>query len=224
MPNPKIKVCCINSLEEALLAIDCGATAIGLVGPMPSGPGIIPNDRIAKIAAAVPSSIETFMLTSETTVDGVLRHHARTNTNTIQLVDALEAGGHADLKAELPDIQIVQVIHVNDEWAMDEAMEIVHQVDAILLDSGNPKLQVKKLGGTGRTHDWDISRKIVEMSRIPVYLAGGLRPDNVAEAIKIVKPYGLDICSGVRTDGRLDPFKLRQFIEAIKYETANLRT
>ncbi|MEM1323553.1 MAG: phosphoribosylanthranilate isomerase [Bacteroidota bacterium] len=222
MPNPRIKICCISSVEEAMLAINHGATAIGLVGPMPSGPGPIPNKRITEIAQAVPEHIETFMLTSETTLDGVLRHHELTRTNTIQLVDALEAGAHADLKAELPDVQIIQVIHVHDEWAMDAAMEVVHQVDALLLDSGNPKLKVKQLGGTGRTHDWEISRKIVEMAPVPVYLAGGLHPNNVADAIRKVKPYGVDICSGVRTNGQLDRFKLEQFVAAVRYETAQL--
>jgi len=216
MSNPKIKICCISSQEEARMAIQYGATALGLVGPMPSGPGVLPDAKIAQIAAAIAPPTETFLLTSETNIDAIVHQHQQAGTTTIQLVDALVAGTHADLRNELDGVKIIQVIHVVDEWAMDQAMEIIHQVDGILLDSGNPKLAKKQLGGTGRTHDWEISRKIVEFSPIPVYLAGGLTPFNVQEAIQVVKPYGVDICSGVRTEQQLDEHKLSLFVQNIK--------
>jgi phosphoribosylanthranilate isomerase len=88
-------------------------------------------------------------------------------------------------------------------------------VDALLFDSGNPSLAVKELGGTGRVHDWSISRRIREQVNVPVFLAGGLNAGNAAEAARQVRPFGLDICSGVRTDGRLDESKLRAFVEAL---------
>jgi phosphoribosylanthranilate isomerase len=88
-------------------------------------------------------------------------------------------------------------------------------VDALLLDSGNPMLAVKEFGGTGRTHDWDISRRIVEAVGCPVFLAGGLTATNVAEAYATVRPYGLDACSGLRTDGRLDEEKLTAYCQAV---------
>ncbi len=88
-------------------------------------------------------------------------------------------------------------------------------VDAILLDSGNQKLAVKELGGTGRTHDWRISRQIVESVHVPVFLAGGLTPENVLVAIRKVRPFGLDICSGLRTNGHLDEEKVQQFFASI---------
>ena len=83
-------------------------------------------------------------------------------------------------------------------------------MDFILLDSGNQKLKIKELGGTGRTHDWTISKKIVETVDVPVFLAGGLNPDNIKEAAEFVKPFGIDLCSGVRTNGKLDEHKLKQ--------------
>ena len=89
-------------------------------------------------------------------------------------------------------------------------------VDALLLDSGNPSLAVKELGGTGRTHDWKLSRRIRDSVSIPVFLAGGLTPSNVADAVAAVEPFGLDVCSGVRSDGNLDPVKLRAFVDAVK--------
>lgn len=196
------------------MAVAHGASAIGLVARMPSGPGPIEDDLIQQIAKSVPPPIATFLLTSETMADDIINHHQRTYTNTIQLVDELSERKYTLLKKELPAIKLVQVIHVIDESSVDEAIEIADHVDALLLDSGNPKLQVKELGGTGRVHNWKLSRKIVEQSKVPVFLAGGLNAGNVRQAIDEVHPFGLDLCSSVRTNGKLDPEKLRAFFEA----------
>jgi phosphoribosylanthranilate isomerase len=211
---PQIKICCISSISEALTAIEAGASAIGLVGQMPSGPGVIPDSLIFEIARAVPETVATFLLTSETSVQEIINHHKRTQTNTIQIVDALAEGSYMQLRSALPGIRLVQVIHVIDERSIAEALEISGQVDALLLDSGNPELQVKELGGTGRTHNWKISRRICEEVNVPVYLAGGLNISNVRQAIEEVQPYGIDLCSGVRTNGLLDREKLGLFIKA----------
>lgn len=211
----KIKICCISSLEEARMAIDFGASAIGLVGQMPSGPGVISDELIGEIAAAVPPHIATFLLTSETDAQAIISHQKKVLTNTVQVVDTLRSGTYAEIRQALPSLKLVQVIHVVGEESLDEALEMAPQVDFLLLDSGNPSLAVKELGGTGRTHNWAISRRIVESSPVPVFLAGGLRPDNVRAAIEAVQPYGLDLCSGVRTEGRLDPWKLEKFFEAV---------
>jgi len=212
---PKIKICCISSIEEANLAIAKGAAALGLVAKMPSGPGIISDELIYTIAKAVPISIDTFMLTSETSAEAIIKHHKKTNTSTIQIVDALSEGTYEQIKNALPSIKIVQVIHVLNEASIEEALRISEQVDALLLDSGNPNLQTKELGGTGRVHNWNLSRKIVEQSKRPVYLAGGINPMNIKQAIEEVKPYGIDLCSGVRTNKLLDPIKLEQLFNAI---------
>ena len=140
--------------------------------------------------------------------DDLHRHHARER--------AAEAGAHRAIREELPDVKIVQVIHVTGDESVDEALRVAASVDALLLDSGNPKLAVKELGGTGRRHDWSLSRRIVDSSPVPVYLAGGLNAGNVAEAIETVRPFGVDICSGVRTDGKLDEAKLSAFMRETK--------
>jgi phosphoribosylanthranilate isomerase len=212
----RIKICCISSIEEAKLAIESGASAIGLVGKMPSGPGPIPDDLIKEIAMEVPPPIATFLLTSETSVNEIINHHHRTNTNTIQIVDQLSEGTYSQLKAALPSVRIVQVIHVIDENSVDLAIIISGQVDALLLDSGNPNLKIKELGGTGRVHDWKLSRRIRERSKCPVFLAGGLNPENVRQAIEAVQPFAVDVCSGVRTNGKLDRQKLTSFIEKVQ--------
>jgi len=209
----RVKICCISSVAEARLAIEYGASALGLVGRMPSGPGVISDETIAQIAQTVPPPIATFLLTSETDAQKILEHHKKVNTNTIQIVDELKTGTYNDIRCALPSVKIVQVIHVIDENTIEQAATVAQWVDAILLDSGNPNLQIKELGGTGRTHNWEISRAIVERLTIPVFLAGGLNPENVRQAIDAVKPFGIDLCSGVRTNCELNEAKLKRFFE-----------
>ena len=210
----RIKICCISSIEEAALAVSCGASALGLVSAMPSGPGVIDEMLIAEIIVTVPPTVATFLLTSRQEADAILDQHQRCRPNTLQLVDHVAERELVKLRRALPGIALVQVIHVTGPESIDEARAIAPLVDAILLDSGNQKLAVKELGGTGRTHDWTISRKIREQCGRPLFLAGGLRPENVADAIEQVRPFGLDICSGVRTGGKLDSSKLRAFVSA----------
>jgi phosphoribosylanthranilate isomerase len=209
---PRVKICCISSEHEARIAIDAGASAIGLVGRMPSGPGPIADELIKKIAGKIPPPVATFLLTSKTSVKEIIEHHLRTLTNTIQIVDSLSSGTYSQLKAALPGVRIVQVIHVIDETSIDEALAVSGMVDALLLDSGNPKLKVKELGGTGRVHNWKFSRQIRDHSKCPIFLAGGLNPENVREAIEAVQPFAVDVCSGVRIDGKLDKNKVESFI------------
>ncbi len=212
---PRIKICCISSIEEAQTAIQYGAAAVGLVGPMPSGPGIISNETIAAIAATIPPAISSFLLTSETTPNNIIQHHQLVHTNTIQIVDALSEGTYQQIKLALPSVKIVQVIHVINEQSVEEALQIAEQVDALLLDSGNPNLNIKVLGGTGKTHNWNLSKQIVNQTRIPVFLAGGINTENVRAAIDTVQPFGIDLCSSVRTNQQLDRQKLAAFFKAV---------
>jgi len=214
--TPRVKICCIGSVYEAALAIEYGASALGLVSHMPSGPGVISDQQIAEIAAAVPPPIGTFLLTSKQNVSHIVAQHRFCRTNCIQICDHLTSGTHRELKDALPGISIVQVIHVVGPESVDEAWTVAPHVDAILLDSGNQKLATKELGGTGRTHDWTLSRKIRDSIDIPMFLAGGLTPENVAQAIQEIGPFGLDLCSGVRTSGKLDESKLRRFFAAVR--------
>ena len=197
------------------MAIEHGASAIGLVSAMPSGPGPIAEELITEIAAPVPPGVASFLLTCKQDVASIIDQQRRTRVNTIQICDRLVDGTYEDLRQALPGISLVQVIHVTGPEAVHEALAISSHVDAILLDSGNQSLKVKELGGTGRTHDWELSRAIRESVEVPVYLAGGLKPENVAEAIRAVGPFGVDVCSGLRTDGRLDEVKLKSFFAAI---------
>lgn len=216
MRNIKVKICCISSTDEAKLAIQYGAAALGLVGKMPSGPGIIDDELIQSIAKTVPPPISTFLLTSETRAEDIIGHYKKTHTSTIQIVDALSNRQYDIIRKELPNVKLVQVIHVINEQSIDEAIEISTHVDAILLDSGNPNLATKELGGTGRIHNWDLSKRIRESIDIPIFLAGGINKDNVQAAIDHVQPFGIDLCSSVRTNGKLDEKKLESFFNAVQ--------
>ncbi len=212
----RVKICCISSTEEAQLAIKYGADAVGLVGKMPSGPGPIEDSLIAEIAQAVPPPIASFLLTSQQSASGIIEHIKRVHTNTVQIVDELLDGSYQEIREALPLLRIVQVIHVTGPDSVVEAVRLSSHADALLLDSGNPRGVIKTLGGTGNTHNWEISREIVRKVAIPVFLAGGLHANNVREAIKTVGPFGVDICSGVRTDQKLDANKLKNFMDAVQ--------
>lgn len=217
-PILRVKFCCIASPAEARLAIRHGAAALGLVSEMPSGPGVIPEDSIAEIAATVPPGVDTFLLTCAQDVPSIIRQQRRTGTSVVQLCDRLTGGSYAELRSAMPGVRLVQVIHITGPESVDEALAAAPEVHALLLDSGRPSLAVKELGGTGRVHDWRLSREIRDRSGRPVYLAGGLRPENVREAIEAVRPFGLDLCTGVRTNGALDEWKLATFMQAVNGE------
>jgi phosphoribosylanthranilate isomerase len=216
--HTRVKVCCMKSIDEVWMAIEAGASAVGLVSPMPSGPGPISNEKAAEIAAEVPPGIDAFLLTPLQTVEELVEQNRLVKARTLQLVDELPEGAHAELRRAMPGVKLVQVIHVVGSDSLHQALAIAPDVDALLLDSGNPASEVKELGGTGRRHDWSISREIRERVDIPVWLAGGLNPGNAREAIETVQPFALDVCSGLRTgEGYdLDSDRLDRFMAAVR--------
>jgi phosphoribosylanthranilate isomerase len=219
MPRTRLKVCCIQSVEEARMAIAAGADAIGLVSEMPSGPGVISEELIAEIAAGVPAPAASFLLTAHTEPDAIVAQWGRCRTTAIQLVSPLDAPAQVlgAVRAQLPWVRLVPVVHVEDDSAVEEARALVAAgADALLLDSGRPSAGVPELGGTGRVHDWGISRRLVEaVAPVPVFLAGGMRAGNAAEAIAAVRPFGVDVCSGVRSGGQLDASALASMVEVL---------
>ena len=196
--HTRVKVCCMKSIEEVWMAIEAGASAVGLVSPMPSGPGPISNERAAEIAAEVPPGIDAFLLTPLQEVDALVQQNRLVKARALQLVDTLAPGAHAQLRRAMPGVKLVQVIHVTGPESVEEAAAVAPDVDAILLDSGNPKLEVKEVD-------------------VPLWLAGGLKPENAREAIAAVAPFALDVCSGLRSgEGYdLDPDKLARFMAAV---------
>ncbi|APR77283.1 Phosphoribosylanthranilate isomerase [Minicystis rosea] len=199
------------------MAVAAGASAVGLVAEMPSGPGVIDDASIAEIARAVPPPVSRFLLTSRTDARGVIAHAAACGVDTVQLVDAVDLDVYAEVRRALPHLRIVQVLHVEGGHVVEDAVRVAPHVDAILLDSGITSGAVRELGGTGRTHDWAISRRVVEaVAPRPVFLAGGIGEANIGEAVARVRPHGIDLCSSVRSDGRLDEAKVRRLVAALE--------
>ena len=211
----KVKVCCIRNINEARLAFKYGATAIGFVSSMPSGPGVIKDEIIRSIISRLPCSTLCFLLSSKTNSIDLISQLEYTQANTLQIVDYVEDEVYKDLREFKASINIVQVIHVMEEDDIEKAMKVSKFVDMLLLDSGNPNSRIKTLGGTGKTHNWDLSKRIVDEVEIPVFLAGGLHKKNVKEAIDRVNPYGVDLCSGIRMNGLLIEKKLKSFMGAV---------
>lgn len=219
----RFKICCMRDEAEVEMAVRAGASAVGFVSAMPSGPGPIDDDVIARLLPRVPPGVSAFLLTCETEPDALIEQARRLPADTLQLVDRVPPEAYLRLRAALPGVRLVQVIHVEGGEAVEEAGAAAagadgQGADAILLDSGRPGADVPELGGTGRIHDWAVSRAVVETVEVPVFLAGGLDGDNVADAVKAVRPYGVDVCSGVRTNGRLDPVKLAAFARAVRQD------
>lgn len=214
--TPRVKICCICTLEEARIAINHGASALGLVSEMPSGPGVIPESLIAEIARRIPPFVSSVLLTSKRSLSEIIEQHHRCGANALQICDDLSLEVLDGVANALPGVDIIKVIHVHGEGSIEEAKAISQYVSGILLDSGSKEGSVVELGGTGRTHNWEISRRIVEAVEVPVILAGGLNPGNVSEAIRLVKPYAVDVCSGVRTGGSLDSDTLQSFMSRVR--------
>lgn len=212
----RVKVCCIVSSNEADIAIVAGAAAIGLVSAMPSGPGPIPESDIAGIVRHVGNRAATVLLTSRQEARAIGEQLDRVRPDVVQLVDELHERDYEQLRGVHPDVALMQVLHVYDEGTVREAARVAPFVDALLLDSGNPRAAVKELGGTGRVHDWRVSLAVREAVGVPVFLAGGLRAANVAGAVATVRPFGVDVCSGVRTNGRLDVGEVQAFVHAAR--------
>lgn len=193
-----IKICCIQNDTEVEMAAAAGATHVGLVAAMPSGPGPIADDRIAEIVGAVPTGVTAVLLTAHTDADSIIEHARTTGVTAVQIVGEVPADVRLSIKAAAGSIDILQVVHVGGPEALEQAQRAAVGSDFVLLDSGRPSALVPELGGTGRTHDSAVSAQIVSRLDVPVFLAGGLGPENVAEAIRTVRPAGVDLCSGIR--------------------------
>ena len=213
----KVKICGITNSRDALAAISCGADAVGfLVGQVHHSTGrFIGAEKAAEIVATLPPFCSTVLVTHLSRPDEVVRAVELANVNTVQLHGDTTPDEALAVKQQLPYLKTYKVIHVQDAEAIQGAKEYTGAVDAVVLDTVIK--ETGQVGGTGRTHDWNISKKVVEAVSLPVILAGGLNPDNVMEAIKTVHPYAVDVNSGVsQNDGTKDFQRLKLFIARAK--------
>jgi phosphoribosylanthranilate isomerase len=212
----RTKICCIMDRAELDQAVSHGAAAVGFVSNMPSGPGVISEKQIAALVKATPYPVWSELLTSLTKLPDLLAQYKRLKPAALQLCQPLAPEVLTGLREALPGVTLVHVVHVADRASVDEAMTFAPLVDGLLLDTGKTDGPARQLGGTGRTHDWTLDAEIVQKVQVPVFLAGGLTPENVTEAIATVQPFGVDVCSGVRTNDKLDSQKLHRFMAAVQ--------
>lgn len=213
-----IKICCIETETDRESALQAGVTTLGFVAEGLTPPYLVSVPRAAALRADLPSDIDAVLLTAETDADRLFEHASTMRATGLQLCRPVTPETLTSLRERLPEMQLIQVIHMGDPGGLERARAVDALVDIVLLDSGS--LATSQLGGTGKTHDWRESARVREAVRSPLWLAGGLHPDNVAEAIATVRPDGIDVCSGVRSDGRVDPTKVRAFVRAAGISTA----
>ncbi len=214
MARPRIKICCISSEDEVRVAVSGGADLLGFVAPPLGGLGVIPEDRIAELIPLVPPGCVAVLLTGHQDPADIAAQIHRTRPSAVQLVKATTAAARAGLQRTFPGVRFLQVVHVQGPESVDDAIAAAEHSDGLVLDSAVLGGDAPQLGATGNTHDWAVSARIVASVDVPVYLAGGLKATNVAEARRTVGSFGLDLCTGVRTDDVLDPSKVAAFVHA----------
>lgn len=215
--SSKVKICGITSYRDLQTVLQFPqVNHLGFVSAMPSGPCIISDEAIRMLLRKTPSFIDTFLLTSRCDAEGIAEQWRLCRTTTIQVCNPLPDDELRRLRKLVPGISLVSVVHINSRTHNGRALELCNIVDGLLLDTGDPDMPLPELGGTGRVHDWDISRNICAQSSLPVWLAGGLTAKNVAAAISYVRPQGIDVCTGVRSDGFVDGEKLAALLGEIE--------
>jgi phosphoribosylanthranilate isomerase len=205
-----IKICGLRSYEEAKLALDCGATAFGfLVGLNYATADQISPESAADIIGKLPDNADTVIVTHLTDAERAAALARYTGAQTLQVHGDMPPKGVRHLAALVRDLRLIKAVHVSGPEAIEIATAYADIAHALLLDTRT----ADRLGGTGRTHDWSISAQIAATVRVPVYLAGGLTPENISNAIERVRPAGVDVNSGVKDSaGGKDPEKLRSFV------------
>lgn len=212
----RVKVCGIRRAEDAVLAARLGADAIGmLVGQRHRSEDFLQPAQARAIAAACPPLVTPVLVTHYDEPAPVAAIARELRVTTIQMHSDCTAATLRELRLALPGVRLVRALHTADAHVLDSVRALAEWVDAFILDSANPADD--RVGGTGLTHDWSISRRIVEASPVPVILAGGLDGDNVAAAIATVRPYGVDANTRLRGgDGFKHPAKVGAFARAAK--------
>ena len=208
----KVKICANKSIEDASMSIDAGADIIGiLVGQVHTSNDFVDKETAKEIADFAKEKCDISLVTHLTDADEIIELSKYIGNNVIQLHSDIVEDEVEKIVKELPDVKLVRLIHISSEGEICSDYKSMKYADYYLLDSFN--LNTNQVGGTGLTHDWNKSRELIEKLDKPTFLAGGLNPDNVKQAIEIVRPYGVDVNSGCKnSEGRKDREKVREFV------------
>ena len=214
----KVKICANRSVEDAKMSIDAGADVIGiLVGQEHTSDDFVDKFKAREIATFAKGKCDVSLVTHLTNAKEIIELTKFIGNNTIQLHSDISEDEVLLIRKELPNVKLVRLIHVSSDGKICTDYQKMKYVDFYLLDSFN--LKTNQVGGTGLTHDWNKSRKLISILNKPTFLAGGLNPNNVKEAIKLARPYGVDVNSGCKNDkGVKDKDKVRDFIYNAKEE------
>lgn len=212
----RVQIAGVSSLDECLAAERAGADALGFTVRLPTGVhDDLTEAKARSIIAALPPFISTVCITYVGTAREAVDLCRYLGVTALQLHGAFPTHELPLIRAALPHLRLIRAVHVTGEPAIAQARSLDRQVDGIILDTFDPA--TGRGGATGKTHDWSISRRIVETMRSPVILAGGLTPDNVGDAIRQVAPWGVDVHTGIEdADGSRNLTKLRAFVERAK--------
>ena len=211
----RVKICGVTTPADAALAARLGADAIGvLVGLLHPSEDELDPERAAGIVAALPPFVVGTLVTHRTELDELRRLCRLVRPHVVQLHGGIPRDDVSALRREFPTVRLVGCVHVDGERTLEDARRAAAHVDAILLDTKT----ATRIGGTGVTHDWSISRRVREaLPTTPIILAGGLTPDNVARAIGVVRPYAVDVNSGVSARRGVKSAELIEgFISAVR--------
>lgn len=203
----RVKLCGLARPEDVDAAVDAGADAVGFVSDVPvDTPREVAPERVPELAERVPPFVTTVLVTMPETPERAIGIAEEVSSDVLQLHGGMDVEG-LERVAESVDARVVKVV---DAEAVDEAARYADVADALLVDSAGES----GAGGTGRTHDWERTRDLVADLGVPVILAGGLTPENVAEAVETVGPFAVDVSSGVEAEpGAKDHGALRAFVE-----------
>jgi len=204
----RVKFCGTASLADMQSAIDAGCDAVGFImGVTHQSSDFVTPAEAAKMIRHLPPFIEPVAVTHLQETNDLIRLVRDSRCTTLQIQDTVEPSGIDTIRDALPYLKVLKAVHVMDESAIPTAKRYEPYADALILDTRTRE----KIGGTGIPHDWNISATIVANSAIPVILAGGLTPENVASAIRKVRPYGVDVHTGIKKDGVRSPERTLAF-------------
>lgn len=213
------------------LAVLYGADAVGFITEVPvESPRKLDSDTAAALISKVPKCLDSVMVIMPESSSRALELIEKVKPDIVQIHSDLSSV-ELEIIRQKADIPIIKTLSVPAGLGASKVQSLVNRlidrvrdleesgvVDSILLDSGI----AGKTGGTGCVHDWDLSRRIAEETELPLILAGGLKPENVQEAIRVVSPYAVDTASGVETLGKKDAVKVKKFIEEVRCANAFL--
>ncbi|MBO5344578.1 MAG: phosphoribosylanthranilate isomerase [Clostridia bacterium] len=203
----------IRNVQDALNSVEVGVDIIGLlVGQNHTSDDFISKEQAREIKLALPKNIKTTLITHLEKADDIIEIASFIDVDYIQLHSHLPETEVETIKQALPNTKLLRLIHIAEDGTILNDLSKIKYVDFYFTDSIN--LKTNQVGGTGLLHSWETDKKLVETLDKPVFVAGGLTPENVGEIVNFCKPYGVDVNSGCRaTGGGRDKLKMKQFVE-----------